>query len=236
MCGAGQEWGASRVLFAGKPIWLANDYETVARHIASDEILSAPAAYEPLSLTTVGRVLPTMSGTQHRLNRAIVSRVFFPGKMREYAESLFADEARRQNPKDDVISLLTRAEVDGKGLSNEEVLAFCRNLFPAAIDTSTNSLGSLIRYALEDRELWGAPALRSQAPRSSRERTASLGAAPRDDPPALYPGGRAWRSAARCGRRCAPVYYRRSRRSEAVLESSNSHDRSRRQQPDLRPW
>ena len=82
----------SRILFAGRSIWLANDYETVSRHIASDEVLSAPAAYEPLSLTTVGRVLPTMSGTQHRLNRAVVSRVFFPGRMREYAEVLFAEE------------------------------------------------------------------------------------------------------------------------------------------------
>jgi cytochrome P450 len=36
------------------------------------------------------------------------------------------------------------------------VLAFCRNLFPAAIDTSTNSLGSLLRYALADRALWRA--------------------------------------------------------------------------------
>lgn len=222
----------SRIVFAGRTIWLANDYETVSRHISSDEVLSAPAAYEPLSLTTVGRVLPTMSGRQHQLNRAVVSRVFFPGRMREYAESLFAEEAkrladglegrekmdlvssftrvytfnniarilglprehvdrlqgwadrlmrsfadlddataagremaeylmplieaRRASPREDVISLLTRATVDGEGLSDEEVLAFCRNLFPAAIDTSTNSLGSLIRYALQDRALWRA--------------------------------------------------------------------------------
>lgn len=220
----------SRIVFSGKPTWLINDYETVSRHIASDVLLSAPAAYEPLSLTTVGRVLPTMSGRQHRLNRAVVSRVFFPGRMRQYAESLFAEEAerlaarlqgharvdlvsvftrvytfnniarilglprehvdrlqgwadrlmrsfadiedataagqemaeylmpliraRRAEPRDDVISLLTQATVDDEGLSDEEVLAFCRNLFPAAIDTSTNSLGSLLRYALADRELW----------------------------------------------------------------------------------
>jgi len=233
----------SRIVFAGKPTWLANDYETVARHISSDEILSAPVAYEPLSLTTVGRVLPTMSGRQHQLNRAVVSRVFFPGRMREYAESLFAEEAarladglknvdrvdlvssftriytfnniarilglprehvdrlqawadrlmrsfadledasaagqemgeylmplieaRRAEPRDDVISLLTQATVDGEGLTDEEVLAFCRNLFPAAIDTSTNSLGSLLRYVLQDRALWRAlsrdPKLREAA-------------------------------------------------------------------------
>ena len=237
----------SRIVFAGKPTWLLNDYETVSRFISSDEILSAPVAYEPLSLTTLGRVLPTMSGTQHRLNRAVVSRVFFPGRMREYAESLFAEEAerlandlkdlkrvdlvtnftriytfnnisrilglprehvdrlqnwadrlmrsfadledasaagremvdyltplieaRRTEPRDDVISLLTQATVDGKGLSNEEVFAFCRNLFPAAIDTSTNSLGSLIRYALKDRALWRA--LRATASSARRRSTSS---------------------------------------------------------------
>jgi cytochrome P450 len=233
----------SRIVFAGRPTWLLNDYETVSRHISSDEVLSGPAAYEPLSLTTVGRVLPTMSGRQHRLNRAVVSRVFFPGRMRDYAQTFFAEEARRlaqglagrervdlveaftrvytfnniarilglprkhvdrlqgwadrlmrsfadledataagqemaeylvplieerrASPKEDVISLLTRATVDGEGLSDEEVLAFCRNLFPAAIDTSTNSLGSLLRYALQDRKLWRAlpldPELREKA-------------------------------------------------------------------------
>jgi hypothetical protein len=34
----------SRVQFAGKPIWLVNDYETVSRHLSTDEVLSAPAA------------------------------------------------------------------------------------------------------------------------------------------------------------------------------------------------
>lgn len=220
----------SPIRFAGKPTWLFNDHATVSAFVGSDHPLSAPAAYEPLSLTTVGRVLPTMSGRQHQRNRAVVSRVFFPGRMREYAESLFAEEAqrladglkdhervdlvthftrvytfnniarilglprehvvrlqgwadrlmrsfadvpdataagqemadylmpliraRRTEPRDDVISLLTEARIDGEGLSDEEVLAFCRNLFPAAIDTSTNSLGSLLRHVLQDRALW----------------------------------------------------------------------------------
>jgi len=227
-----QQEPVSLIRFAGKPTWLFNDYDSVSRSLASDDVLSAPQAYEPLSLTTVGRVLPTMSGRQHRLNRAVVSRVFFPGRMREYAQSLFSEEAqrladelkgldrvdlvsqftriytfnniarilglprehvtrlqgwadrlmrsfadledataagaemaeylmpliraRRAAPREDVISLLTRATVDGEGLDDEEVLAFCRNLFPAAIDTSTNSLGSLLRLALQDRVLWRA--------------------------------------------------------------------------------
>jgi cytochrome P450 len=222
----------SRILFAGKPIWLVNDYETVSRHIGSDDVLSAPDAYEHIVKPAMGNVLPTMTGEQHRLNRAVVSRVFFPGRMREYAESMFAEEAekladglaghsrvdlvasftrsytfnniarllglpardvtrlqdwadrimrsyvdvpdaraagqemgkyllpmvksRRAQPRDDVLSLLAHAEVDDEGLSDDEILGFCRNLFPAAIDTSTNSLGSLLVVALQDREMWRA--------------------------------------------------------------------------------
>ncbi len=58
------------------------------------------------------------------------------------------DERRRQGTGD-VISMMLDATVDGESLSDEEILSFCRNLFPAAIDTSTNSLGSLFYQILE---------------------------------------------------------------------------------------
>jgi cytochrome P450 len=51
-----------------------------------------------------------------------------------------------------VVSLLIESTVAGEGLSDEKVLAFCRNLFPAAIDTSTNSLGSLLYQILKHPE------------------------------------------------------------------------------------
>ena len=73
------------------------------------------------------------------------------GEMGEYLEPLVM--ARRDNPSGDVISLLVQAEVDGKGLSNEEIYAFCRNLFPAAIDTSTNTLGTALTVVLSNPEL-----------------------------------------------------------------------------------
>jgi cytochrome P450 len=220
----------SRIRFAGRPIWLVNDHETVSRVIHSDEILSASDAYDELFTTTMGKALPLLRGREHLRNRGLISRVFFPGRMRAYAETLFAEEAetlakdlagreranlvesftrpytfrniarllglplgdvaklrewadrimrsyvdfesavaagaeigayllplideRRERPADDVISLLTRAELDGERLDDEDILGFCRNLFPAAIDTSTNGLGSLIALALRDRALW----------------------------------------------------------------------------------
>jgi len=220
----------SRIRFAGKAIWLVNDHESISRFIHSDDVLSAPDAYDELFVTTMGRGLPILRGREHLRNRGLISRVFFPGRMRDYAETLFAGEAealaddlvgrrrvdlvteftrpftfrniarllglpledvvklqdwadrimhvfvdmesartagteigeyllplveaRRELPEDDVISLLTQAELDGEKLDDEDILGFCRNLFPAAIDTSTNSLGSLLSYVLPDRRLW----------------------------------------------------------------------------------
>jgi cytochrome P450 len=222
----------SRIRFAGKPIWLVNDHETLSRFIGQDDVLSAPDAYDDLFTRTMGRGLPVLRGAAHLRNRGLISRVFFPGRMREYAETLFAVEARaladalegrgrvdlvaeftraftfrniarllglpledvarlqdwahrimhvfvdpgpaeaagteigeyllpliherREAPRDDVISLLAQVELEGERLDDEDILGFCRNLFPAAIDTSTNTLGSLIAHVLPDRGLWQA--------------------------------------------------------------------------------
>lgn len=218
----------SPVNFAGGKVWLINDYKTVRKVISDDEYLSAPEANKVYIGQSMGNVIATMTGEQHRLNRAVVANVFFPKKMRELADTMFIDEARqlvesfagrqrvdlvseytrrytynnitrllglpredvavledwadrimrafldmdsaiaagkemgeyllpivderRRQPTDDVISLMLAATVDGQSLSDEEILSFCRNLFPAAIDTSTNSLGSLISQILQNPE------------------------------------------------------------------------------------
>lgn len=59
-------------------------------------------------------------------------------------------QQRRRDPGDDFLSRLVAAEIDGERLTDEEIYAFCRNLFPAGIDTSTNSLGSLLHVVLHD--------------------------------------------------------------------------------------
>ena len=218
-----------QVSFAGMPTWLVLGNAEVRQVIGDDEFLSAPAAYKQLLEPSMGEVLPTMTGTRHRQHRAAVASVFFPKKMRELAETVFTDEARklvagfepnqsldlvseftrhytfnnitrllglpaevsprlhdwadrimhsyidlpaaigacaemgeylgpvvtarRRKPEQDMISLLLETEVDGNALSDEEIFAFCRNLFPAAIDTSTNTLGTLLAVVLGDPEL-----------------------------------------------------------------------------------
>ncbi len=72
-------------------------------------------------------------------------------EMGVYLEPLLAD--RKKNPQEDVISLLAQVEVNGAGLSDAEIIGFCRNLFPAAIDTSSNTLGTALTIILNNPEL-----------------------------------------------------------------------------------
>jgi cytochrome P450 len=89
---------------------------------------------------------------------------------------------RRVEPGDDVVSLLATAELDGTRLSDEEILSFCRLIFPAGSDTTYKNLGSLLAVVLAD------PQLRERALASDAEREAIVQEALRFEPPtALLP-------------------------------------------------
>jgi cytochrome P450 len=213
----------------------------------------------------MGRTMQTMSGTQHRLNRALVSNAFFPKQVRSYVGTVvepeavrwlraFAGEervdlverftrpypfsvitrllgipvhderlflewalklidypwdpegalraragfdaymvpliaARRARPADDVVSLLAQARLEGAALEDEEILAFCRLIFPAGSDTTYKNLGSLLSHVLSD------PGLRERARGSDTDREALVQEGLRIEPPtALLPR--------RCAREC----------------------------------
>jgi cytochrome P450 len=53
-------------------------------------------------------------------------------------------EARRAQPKDDIISVLTQAELEGTRLDNEHVLGFLRLLLPAGAETTYRSSSNLL--------------------------------------------------------------------------------------------
>jgi cytochrome P450 len=62
--------------------------------------------------------------------------------LREYFIPILA--ARRQEPRDDLISGLAQAEIDGEMLSDEEIFSFLRLLLPAGVETTYRSLGNLL--------------------------------------------------------------------------------------------
>jgi cytochrome P450 len=63
-------------------------------------------------------------------------------------------QARRRAPKDDVISQLVAAEVEGRRLDDEAVLSHVRLLFPTGADTTTSAIGSLLYALLSQDGLW----------------------------------------------------------------------------------
>jgi cytochrome P450 len=87
--------------------------------------------------------------------------------------------ARREEPRDDLISTLAHAEIDGERLSDEEIFSFLRLLLPAGVETTYRSTGnllfgllsspeqldavradrSLIPQAIEEAVRWEAPLL-----------------------------------------------------------------------------
>ena len=62
-------------------------------------------------------------------------------QLRKYFVGILAD--RRREPRDDMVSVLAEAEVDGVRLSDEQVYGFLRNLLPAGAETTSRSTANL---------------------------------------------------------------------------------------------
>ena len=62
-------------------------------------------------------------------------------KLREYFAGILAD--RRRDPRDDMVSVLANAEIDGVRLSDEQIFGFMRNLLPAGAETTSRSTANL---------------------------------------------------------------------------------------------
>lgn len=62
--------------------------------------------------------------------------------LREYFSGIVAE--RRENPRDDLISKLVTAEVEGERLDDEHVYGFLRLLLPAGAETTYRLLGNLL--------------------------------------------------------------------------------------------
>ena len=63
-------------------------------------------------------------------------------KLRDYFAGILS--ARRSAPREDLISVLAQAELDGQRLTDEEIFAFLRLLLPAGAETTYRSSSSLL--------------------------------------------------------------------------------------------
>ena len=75
-------------------------------------------------------------------------------RMRKVADAMKEDiAARRTDPRDDLISLLWRSEIDGKAMTYELMEDFAVLLFIAGLDTVINGMGYGIRHLAANPEL-----------------------------------------------------------------------------------
>lgn len=83
------------------------------------------------------------------------------GELSEYFRKIV--EQRAKNPREDLISALLQAELEGEKLKGEEILAFCILLLAAGNETTTNLITNGVRYLTEEpalqTELAGDPGL-----------------------------------------------------------------------------
>lgn len=84
--------------------------------------------------------------------------VFDPGKGIAASQKMYNYLApvvarKRENPSDDLISVLATAEVDGTELTDEEVISFLRLLVLAGAETTYHLMGSALYAMLQDAEL-----------------------------------------------------------------------------------
>lgn len=217
------------VLYHGQPTWLIMGFDELTRAFADEVHFQSAATYLIHSEPSAGRTLQTMAGEEHRINRGLVSRAFFPQEVRSYVESLiepivnelldeiegkdevefiqafnrpfpfrvitrlfgipvtdepkllywalklidypwdpegavqarhdFADylkphlDQRRDQPGEDLLSMLATAEFEGQRLTDEEIYSFARMIYPAGSDTAYKNGGSLVYAILSDPKL-----------------------------------------------------------------------------------
>ncbi len=65
-------------------------------------------------------------------------------------------EEKRKNPADDLITVFTQAEVDGKKLEMMDILAWCQIIMVAGNETTTKFLNETMRMLIEQPEVWSA--------------------------------------------------------------------------------
>jgi unspecific monooxygenase len=73
-------------------------------------------------------------------------------EFRDYVLGLIAE--RRSSPRDDMVSALVAARVDGGQLSNDEIVSTVVVLLNAGHEATVNTLGNGVRALLRHREQW----------------------------------------------------------------------------------
>lgn len=118
------------------------------------EMLGVPRSDRPRFKVWSDAMIEAGGGRRTAVTDAMV------GEMLGYFHGVLTE--RRRAPKDDLVSTLARAEIDGAALGDPEILMFCITLLAAGNETTRNLIsgGSLLlmRHPEERRKLLADPA------------------------------------------------------------------------------
>ncbi|MDI1483794.1 cytochrome P450 [Polyangium sp. y55x31] len=123
---------------------LVKDYAEPLPTMVIAEMIGIPVADRPRFVRWSEIILNlsyTISGGEAAA-RAVAEHAALKEEMRAYVGDLCA--ARKKAPKDDLLTRLVEAEVDGDRLTGEEILGFFQLLLVAGTETTTNLLGNTI--------------------------------------------------------------------------------------------
>jgi cytochrome P450 len=113
------------------------------------------AVFMPIPVRVIAALLGLPDSDVLHFHRLAIDLLGFRGDMdsalrasatmKEYFVWILAE--KRRAPKDDMVSILAGAEINGVKMSDEQIYGFMRNLLPAGAETTSRSTASLA-YAL----------------------------------------------------------------------------------------
>jgi cytochrome P450 len=128
---------------------LVADYSNLLPAMVISEMIGIPLADRSRFLRW-GDVIMKLSYTLssgEQVEQAMKENAAVKEEMRAYLAEILAQ--RRKAPKDDLLTRLVEAEVDGERLTEEEILGFFQLLLSAGTETTTNVISNAILCLLE---------------------------------------------------------------------------------------
>jgi len=124
---------------------------TIAKFRDDRRVDLVDAVFMPIPVRIIAALLGLPESDIGEFHRLAIELLGFRGdmdtamkasaQMKEYFVGILAD--RRKSPKDDMVTILSQAEIDGVKMSDEQIYGFMRNLLPAGAETTSRSTASL---------------------------------------------------------------------------------------------
>jgi cytochrome P450 len=124
---------------------------TIAKFSDAKRADLVDAVFMPIPVRVIAALLGLPDSYVLQFHRLAIDILGFRGdmeramrasaEMKEYFVGILAE--KRKSPKDDMVSILAGAEINGVKMSDEQIYGFMRNLLPAGAETTSRSTASL---------------------------------------------------------------------------------------------